>query len=108
MILFDFNPLASNIPLSDVLNSLWIVVVASIFAVRRETTVEKEKQLSLKMQAASIAHEMRTPLSAIEIISDGLQKNMPILVRTQKKAQEIDKSIQNINPLNLNAMIEAP
>jgi signal transduction histidine kinase len=100
--LFDLNPFESNITLSDVLNSLWIVVVASVFAVRRETA-EKEKHhkariTALQMQAAAIAHEMRTPLFNILGKVRVLKSKIPLLIKDYQLNHH-EKDPQNVGDL---------
>jgi len=91
----------------DLLNCGWAIVIASIFARRKELT-QKEKQQSLKMQAGAIAHEMRTPLSAIDAIAGGLKLHLPTLIHTQKMVQEKDQSIPRIHKNALQSLSEAP
>jgi signal transduction histidine kinase len=88
-------------------NYIWTMVIACIFAHRKELT-QKEKQKSLKMQAGSIAHEMRTPLSAIDAIAGGLKLHLPTLIHTQKMVQEKDQSIPRIHKNALQSLSEAP
>ncbi|WP_232223213.1 sensor histidine kinase [Candidatus Odyssella acanthamoebae] len=88
-------------------NYLWAVIIAAIFAQRKET-VQKEKQKSLKMQAAAIAHEMRTPLAAIETAAEGLQMHLPTLIHTQEIAQEKDVAQSSINKKKLQSLAELP
>jgi signal transduction histidine kinase len=91
----------------DLLNCGWAIVIASIFA-RRKEIIQKEKQKSLRMQAAAIAHEMRTPLAAIETAAEGLQMHLPTLIQTQEIAQEKDAAPSSINKKKLQSLAEIP
>lgn len=46
-------------------------------------TLERKKQQSLKMQGGAIAHEMRTPLSAIQFVARGLQQKLKPIVEVE-------------------------
>ncbi len=96
-----------NTILGDILNYMWTVVIASIFA-RRKEIIQKITQRSLKMQAAAIAHEMRTPLAAISHLADGLKINLPILINTQQTAQDKDESVTYVHKSQLQYLEDTP
>ncbi|WP_245528685.1 sensor histidine kinase [Candidatus Odyssella thessalonicensis] len=77
-------------------NYLWAVIIAAIFA-RRKEIIQKEKQQSLRMQAAAIAHEMRTPLAAVANMATGLKNYLPTLIETQQTMQEKEESLPYVN-----------
>lgn len=91
----------------DLVNYIWVIVIASIFARRNEIT-QQEKQKALKSMAAAIAHEMRTPLSSITNISIGLKKHIPTLIRSQHNAQQLDHPIEIIPENQLKMLQEIP
>ncbi|AIK95706.1 sensor histidine kinase [Candidatus Odyssella acanthamoebae] len=88
-------------------NYMWTMVIACIFAHRKELT-QKEKQKSLRTQAGAIAHEMRTPLSAIETAAEGLKIHLPNLLHTQKIAQEEGRAQSPLNKNKLELLAEIP
>src|SRR3989338_2250738 len=49
---------------------------------------EKSRETSMRAMAGSIAHDMRTPLSAILMAAGGVKKVMPRLIQAYKMAQE--------------------
>ena len=90
-----------------ILNYIAPIIYIMLFSTKREN-IQKEKQQSLKMQAGAIAHEMRTPLSAIDAIAGGLKLHLPTLIHTQKMVQEKDQSIPRIHKNALQSLSEAP
>ncbi len=88
-------------------NYLWAAIIAAIFAQRKEN-IQNIKQKSLKMQAAAIAHEMRTPLSAVKHIVNGLKLHLPTLINTQQTAQEKDQNIPYISKNKLQSLEGMP
>jgi len=79
-----------------------------IFIFKKRQLSHNRRISSLKMQAGAIAHEMRTPLSAIDAIAGGLKLHLPTLIHTYKMAQEKDQSIPRIHKNALQSLSEAP
>ncbi len=91
----------------DILNYIWAIVIASIFA-RRQEIIQQEKLASLRTLAGAVAHEMRTPLFLISTISYRLKKYLPLLVKSYNLVKD-DKENQNlIEPHQLKAIKEIP
>lgn len=84
-----------------------IIIFGKLFIIRN-SFIQHVKQKSLKMQARAIAHEMRTPLSAIEVTADGLQIYLPTLIENQKESQKKGTTTAIINPTNLELIAETP
>jgi signal transduction histidine kinase len=89
-----------------------ILVIGAIFSRNKEyytkRKIEEAKLQSVKMLAATIAHELRTPLASVEMLGEGLKERFPILLETQRKAQEQDKSTPYIHSFQLKGMAEIP
>ncbi|WP_232224395.1 sensor histidine kinase [Candidatus Paracaedibacter symbiosus] len=83
------------------------VIIGGLFSYKKEN-IQKIKQQSLKMQAAAIAHEMRTPLAAISHLADGLKINLPILIDTQQTAQDKDESVTYVHKSQLQYLEDTP
>lgn len=83
------------------------LIIGGLFSYKKEHIQEAKRQ-SLKMQAGAIAHEMRTPLAAIDGMVDGLKQHLPTLLQTQEIAQEKDQSIPYIYQETLQALSEVP
>ncbi|MGN6670684.1 MAG: sensor histidine kinase, partial [Candidatus Nucleicultricaceae bacterium] len=80
----NFNFTASPMSSSEIINALWIIIIAAVFT-RRKEVIQKEKQRTLQMQAGAIAHEMRTPLFSLSGIGYYLKKILPSLIRDHQK-----------------------
>lgn len=105
--------LSKKIPLRDKQNN-----IVGILGISFDITAEKEaEQLRLKnkvleeqeqvtrLLAASMAHELRTPLRAIESGAEGIAKFLPVLVETYKKAREANLDVPYIAPLHYKALV---
>ncbi|WP_010299855.1 sensor histidine kinase [Candidatus Odyssella thessalonicensis] len=84
-----------------------IIIFGKLF-LTRNSIIQKEKQQSLRMQAAAIAHEMRTPLSAVNLMAKALKLYLPSLIKAQRLTQDKDKEVQFINPKKLEYLEEIP
>lgn len=90
-----------------VLNYIAPIIYIMIFSTKREN-IQQEKQTSLKMQAAAIAHEMRTPLGATSHMADRLKVHLPTLINTQRLTQEKDQDIPFIGKKTLQSLEDMP
>lgn len=104
--------LSKKIPLRDKQNN-----IIGVMGIAFDITAEKEaEQLQLKnkvleeqegvtrLLAASMAHELRTPLRAIESGAEGLEKFLPLLLETYKKAKEAQLDIPYITPMHYKSL----
>ncbi|WP_010302003.1 ATP-binding protein [Candidatus Odyssella thessalonicensis] len=74
----------------------------------KAATIAQEKQKSLRVQAAAIAHEMRTPLGAVHHIAEGLKMHLPTLIESQKTLQQMESSAPLINGIVLQSLEGLP
>jgi len=77
-------------------NYLWAIVIAAVFA-RNKEIFHKERLNSMKVLAGAIAHELRTPLSAISMTSQILKSNVPAVMDGYKKAKAANLSVEDID-----------
>lgn len=75
-----------------------IIIFGIIFARRRENT-HSEKIQTLNSIAASIAHELRTPLRTISSGATGLKKYLPKFFTTYKIAYQQNLTIPHLTPM---------
>lgn len=73
-----------------------LVIAGMVFTKGKEKQV-KEKIRLFKSLSATIAHEMRTPLSALRLNTVLLKRSLPHLISTYKKEQANDASLPTIN-----------
>jgi len=78
--------------LSTISNILWVIVVAIIFS-RRHELLQKEKRSTLILSSSAIAHEMRTPLSTVAMISHAFQSKF-INLRKQTNTLSFELSLK--------------
>lgn len=91
-------------------NYAWTIVIASIFAHRKEINQQAKLQSlqSLQSMAGAIAHEMRTPLFSLEGKIRILRKKLPILMKGYQAAQKEHLTIQNLDAEELNYLQNLP
>ncbi|MBX9705759.1 MAG: HAMP domain-containing histidine kinase [Gammaproteobacteria bacterium] len=92
------------------------VAIGIIFSRRKEKLADERVQ-SMKLIATSIAHELRTPLRAIDAGASGLQKYLPSLLAGYDAAKQHDldipklpqNTLQNLNAVlsNINSEVQA-
>ena len=63
------------------------IIIGTIFSYNN-TLMEKDKSLTMKMLVGSIAHELRTPLSAIKLDADTLSHYLPYYQQAYTLAKE--------------------
>ncbi|MFA6037439.1 MAG: PAS domain-containing sensor histidine kinase [Legionellales bacterium] len=105
--------LSKKIPLRDKQNNI-IGVLGISFDITAEKEAEElrfknkvleEQEQVTRLLAASMAHELRTPLRAIESGAEGIAKFLPLLVETYKKAREANLDVPYIAPLHYKALV---
>lgn len=90
----------------DLLNCGWAIVIASIFA-RRKEVIQQEKQRTLQMQAGAIAHEMRTPLFSLSGLGLFLKRIIPALINDHN-ALNPDQRDETFNDKQIAQALKAP
>lgn len=86
----------------------FFTVLISILFSRRNEKIAQEKLGAYKSVSASIAHELRTPLSSIYIAAQGVQTFLPNLLETYEIAQKHNLPIPSINQQKLNILQHFP
>lgn len=74
---------------------------------RNRTQVEKEKLQTMKALAANIAHELRTPLAAIQSGISGVNKYFPRILKGYTVAKENNLPVDYISGKNLKILASA-
>lgn len=99
---FIFSP--GTIDLSATLATFFAAfIIGSIFN-RNKELIEKERLQTMKTIAASIAHELRTPLRAIDSGITGIKKCLPTLLESYSVAKEAQLSLPYLNPIDQKAL----
>ncbi|MGA2655125.1 MAG: PAS domain-containing protein [Gammaproteobacteria bacterium] len=70
---------------------------------RLEKSVIEEREATTKLIAASMAHELRTPLSTIEVGLEAMTHIFPGLLETYQMAKQSGMQVPFINPMQLKA-----
>lgn len=86
---------------------LYSVMVGILFS-RRNEKIAQERLSAYKSVSASIAHEMRTPLSAMFISAQGVQEYLPQLLQTYEIAKANHLDIPKINKQKLQILQDFP
>ncbi len=72
------------------------VIVAGKIFLYRTSTIQKEKLEAMKSVGATVAHELRTPLSALAMGLDGIKQYLPALINGYLSAKNEGVSVQPI------------
>jgi signal transduction histidine kinase len=83
------------------------ILIGILFS-RRNEKIAEEKLDAYKYVSASIAHEMRTPLSSMFISAQGLQMYLPTLLEAYQIAQENDLELPKIEKQKLQILKDFP
>lgn len=86
---------------------LYSVMVGILFS-RRNEKIAQERLGAYKSVSASIAHEMRTPLSAMYISAQGVQEYLPALLKTYEIAKNNNLDIPKIDRKKLQVLRDIP
>lgn len=81
------------------------VIIAGRIFLHRTAVAQNEKLKTMKSLAASIAHELRTPLVAIRFGISGAKEYFPILVKTYDTAKENHLKIDPIKNSHLKTLL---
>lgn len=100
----DFN--YGNFPIMFYATTV-ALLVGAIFS-RSKEVILMEKLNTLKALGATIAHEMRTPLSSINLSASGLNQCLPILVQSYETARFAGIKLPNISKIVLDSAANAP
>jgi len=76
--------------------------------VYKEEKIRKEKLLTLKSLAGTVAHEMRTPFLGIRASAKVISKFLPVLVEGYRKASSANKKGAKISKEELKNIAETP
>ncbi|HVV69641.1 MAG TPA: HAMP domain-containing sensor histidine kinase [Patescibacteria group bacterium] len=74
------------------------VFVAGKIFLYRTSTIQQEKLEAMKSVGATVAHELRTPLSAIAVGLDGVKDYFPTLIEGYSSAKEHGLPVKPISP----------
>lgn len=101
--------LTSRVPLRDKNNDITGVVGISVDITELKKTQEKLKQAEIRNESmmslsASIAHELRTPLSSIQAATNVGKHYFPFLVEGYRAAKEHKLQIEPIRPQYLQSL----
>lgn len=87
--------------LPDNLSTFVIIYVAmvghALFASHRNSVAHKERLNTMRTLAGAMAHELRTPLGTISMISQLLKANIPALVKGYKQAKQADLALAEVD-----------
>ncbi len=106
-ILYQF--LSKKVPLIDLENKVRGVLGISFDVTNQRRSEELKIQMrianeradSMKLMASSIAHELRTPLSAIHSAMAWMKEEIPKLLQAYERAKAAQLDIQSIHPRRL-------
>ncbi|MDO8953287.1 MAG: PAS domain-containing sensor histidine kinase [Gammaproteobacteria bacterium] len=76
--------------------------------IQHERKVSEEKVEAMKLLAATIAHELRTPLASISALATSIEYFLPHLVEAYDLADHHRLPITNINPDQIKALRDLP
>lgn len=82
------------------------IIIAAIFGRNREIA-EKTKVNIARSVSDNIAHELRTPLAAINVSVSAINLYLPALIRSYQMAREHQLSVEPIRSSQLNALTES-
>lgn len=86
---------------------IYSLMVGLLFS-RRNEKITEERLCAYKSVSASIAHEMRTPLSAMYISAQGVQEYLPRLLKTYEIAKAHALDIPKLDTQKLQMLQDIP
>lgn len=98
----------SNDTLYWVIYMCFFSVLIGILFTRRNERIAQERLGAYKIVSTSIAHEMRTPLSAMYISAQGVQSYLPSLLKAYQIAQNNKLEIPKIDKKKLQILLDFP
>lgn len=99
--------LTKKSPLFD--NKRNIIGIISVsFDITERKRVEEEKLNMMMSLAASIAHEIRTPLATVDVSAEYINDYLPILIESYKKLSSLDGNSSEIKQNELNELEKSP
>lgn len=101
---FDIN--IGNFPIMAY--AIIVSLVSGALFSRHKERVLLEKLITFKALGGTIAHEMRTPLSAISVSANGLKECLPALVEGYQKARNSGLEVKRISQLTLDSIANVP
>lgn len=84
-----------------------VLIVGAIFA-RSKLELQKEKLEAMKLLGASIAHELRTPFAALNLVANGMRKYFNYLVQGYELAKNANLPVQPINSSQIELLSKIP
>lgn len=101
-----FNPPYEHLPI--IIYAVTVsLVVGTIFS-RNKEMVLIEKLDTFKALSSTIAHEMRTPLSSINLSAVGLKQCLPALIKTYHEAKVAGLKVPVVSKLAEESLANAP
>jgi PAS domain S-box-containing protein len=103
--------LAAKIPLRDEKNNIIGIIGNSLDVTELKTTQSKlreaeERLAGIRSLSASVAHELRTPLSTIQFSISGTKNYLPALVEAYNLAKEHRLKVKPIQSKHLQILLE--
>lgn len=88
--------------------AIGVAISAGVLFSRNKERVLMEKLNTFKALGGTIAHEMRTPLSSIQVSAGGLKEYLPALVEAYRLAKDSGLKVQRISQLALESTESIP
>jgi signal transduction histidine kinase/Na+/proline symporter len=101
-----FSPHVSNLPIT--IYAMTVAMVAGTIFSRNKEIMLLERLDTFRALGSTIAHEMRTPLSSINISASGLKNCLPALIKTHREAKAAGLKVPHLSQLTLDSMHTAP
>lgn len=76
-------------------------------ALTKEKALMEEKIQGMKTLAASVAHELRTPLRSVNLSAMGIKKYLPVLLEAYQLAKKEKLPVQEIEPFYYDGLLPA-
>jgi signal transduction histidine kinase len=89
---------------SDIVITYLSVLIFGVLFAQNKANIEKEKLRTMKSLGATVAHELRTPLMAIQFGISGAREYFPVLVKGYISAQENKLDVEPIKAKHLQTL----